>query len=89
MARLALVVITLNEEKNIERCLSSASGLADELIVVDSGSHDRTIELAQQMGAKVIFHPSKTTLARKITRLARLHPIGYSLSMQMKRSPTH
>lgn len=65
MARLALVVITLNEEKNIERCLSSASGLADELIVVDSGSHDRTIELAQQMGAKVIFHPFRNHISQK------------------------
>ena len=51
--RLTVVVITKNEEKNIERCLNSVLW-ADEIIVVDSGSEDRTVELAQSLGAKVI-----------------------------------
>lgn len=49
---LSLVVITLNEEKNIERCLKSVP-FASEIIVVDSGSQDRTQEIAKSFGAKV------------------------------------
>ncbi len=65
MARLALVVITLNEEKNIGRCLDSVSGLADEIIVVDSGSDDRTTDIARQWGAKIIFHPFENHISQK------------------------
>lgn len=65
MARLALVVITLNEEKNIERCLRSVEPLADEIIVVDSGSNDRTVEIARERGAKVIVHPFENHISQK------------------------
>lgn len=65
MARLALVVITLNEEKNIERCLRSVEPLADEIIVVDSGSQDRTVEIARERGAKVIVHPFENHVSQK------------------------
>ncbi len=50
---LALVVITRNEESNIGRCLASVSGLAAEMVVVDSGSTDRTREIAEAAGARV------------------------------------
>lgn len=50
---ISLVVITLNEERNIERCLQSVP-FADEVIVVDSYSSDRTVQIAQGLGAKVI-----------------------------------
>lgn len=50
---LSLVVITLNEEKNIERCLRSVP-FADDIVVVDSFSTDRTAELAGSLGARVI-----------------------------------
>lgn len=49
----SLVIITLNEEKAIERCIRSVP-FADEVIVVDSGSTDQTVSLAQKCGAKVI-----------------------------------
>lgn len=49
---LSLCVITLNEEKNIRRCLSSVP-FASEIIVLDSGSTDTTRTLAQDLGAKV------------------------------------
>ncbi|MGC8864288.1 MAG: glycosyltransferase family 2 protein [Bacteroidales bacterium] len=65
MARLALVIITLNEEKNIERCIKSVEPLADEIIVVDSGSQDRTVQIAQDMGAKVIFRPFDNHISQK------------------------
>ena len=50
---MSLVVITLNEEANIERCLKSVP-FAAEIIVVDSFSTDRTVEIAQKCGARVI-----------------------------------
>lgn len=49
------VVITLNEARNIERCLASLS-MCDELLVVDSGSTDGTVELARSHGARVVHH---------------------------------
>lgn len=48
---ISLVVITLNEEANIERCLKSVS-FASDIVVLDSGSTDRTVEIAKQCGAR-------------------------------------
>ncbi len=45
--------MTLNEESNLARAVESLR-CCDEIVVVDSGSHDRTVELAQQLGARVI-----------------------------------
>jgi glycosyltransferase involved in cell wall biosynthesis len=53
MTGLSSIVITLNEEHNIAECLASV-GFSDEIIVIDSGSTDRTVQLAQAAGAKVI-----------------------------------
>lgn len=54
---LSVVVITYNEEANIRRCLESVHGIADEVIVLDSGSQDQTRAIAAQMGARVEIHP--------------------------------
>jgi glycosyltransferase involved in cell wall biosynthesis len=51
--KITVCVITKNEAHNIERCLASVQW-ADELVVVDSGSADKTVELAEKLGAKVI-----------------------------------
>lgn len=53
---LSAIVLTRNEEGNISDCLKTLSG-ADEILVVDSGSTDRTVELAEQAGARVLHHP--------------------------------
>ncbi len=53
---LTALVITLNEEANIARCLRSLSW-ADEVLVVDAGSTDRTREIASSLGARVLEHP--------------------------------
>ncbi|MEW6056836.1 MAG: glycosyltransferase family 2 protein [Bdellovibrionota bacterium] len=50
---ISATVIVLNEEQDLPRCLESL-GFADEIIVVDSGSTDRTAEIAQRMGARLI-----------------------------------
>ncbi|RKX25292.1 MAG: glycosyltransferase family 2 protein [Candidatus Zixiibacteriota bacterium] len=55
MNRISVVIITKNEEENLSRCLDSVRW-ADEIIVVDSKSTDRTLEIAEQYGAK-IFRP--------------------------------
>lgn len=53
--KISVTVITKNEEANIERCLRSVP-FADEIVVVDSGSDDRTMELARQFTDRVVFH---------------------------------
>ena len=75
--QLSVVIITLNEEANIGRTLASVQPLiADgkgEIIVVDSGSTDRTVEIAKALGAKVFveewkgFAPQKNSAIEKAT----------------------
>ncbi|MFO7844024.1 MAG: glycosyltransferase family 2 protein [Bacteroidales bacterium] len=57
MIKISVVIITFNEEKNIERCLQSVQNVADEIVVVDSFSTDKTTEICQKYNAKVILHP--------------------------------
>jgi glycosyltransferase involved in cell wall biosynthesis len=54
-ARVSVLVPTLNEELNLTECLQSVAW-ADEVFVVDSFSHDRTVEIARARGAQVIQH---------------------------------
>ena len=56
MPKISCVLITRDEEKNITQCLAGAA-FCDEIIVVDSGSGDRTRELAEARGAKVFMRP--------------------------------
>ena len=51
--KITATLITLNEEENLPRALSSL-GCCDDIVVVDSGSNDRTVEIARQYGARVI-----------------------------------
>jgi len=52
MTRLSACLITLNEEHNLPRALASLRGIADEIVVVDSGSTDGTEAIAREQGAK-------------------------------------
>src|SRR5580658_2288359 len=52
---LSVAMIAMNEESNLPRTLESVKW-ADEIIVVDSGSKDRTIEIAKSFGAKASYH---------------------------------
>jgi glycosyltransferase involved in cell wall biosynthesis len=52
-AKLSVAIITLNEEKHLPSCLKSVEGIADEIVVVDSGSTDKTVDIARKYGAKV------------------------------------
>ncbi|MBP5677280.1 MAG: glycosyltransferase family 2 protein [Bacteroidales bacterium] len=53
---ISAVIITKNEERNIGRCLASLKGVADEIIVVDSGSTDGTEALCREAGARFEYH---------------------------------
>jgi glycosyltransferase involved in cell wall biosynthesis len=55
--RLSVVLAVRNEESNIGRCLESVKDIADEMIVVDEYSTDKTREIAQNLGAKVYLEP--------------------------------
>lgn len=66
MLKLSVVLATRNEEKNISSCLESVKDLADELVVVDENSSDKTRAIAKSYGARVfkvrhepIFHKTK------------------------------
>ena len=52
----SVVMITKNEEHNIARALKSVASWASEILVVDSGSTDNTVQIAESFGAKVIFN---------------------------------
>jgi len=72
--KLSVVLSTRNEEENIARCLASVKNIADEIIIVDEESFDKTREIAKKMGAKVfvepheeIFHITKQKALNKAT----------------------
>jgi tetratricopeptide (TPR) repeat protein len=54
---ISLTLIVKNEEPTLPACLASAAGLVDEIIVVDTGSADRTKEVAAGLGARVVDFP--------------------------------
>lgn len=53
---ISVVILTLNEEQNLPGCLASAAG-CDDVVVLDSGSTDRTVEIARAAGARVFVNP--------------------------------
>lgn len=63
--KLSAVVITYNEEKNIGRCLASLRGVADDIVVVDSYSSDRTEEICHDFGARFIAHTFHSHIEQK------------------------
>jgi glycosyltransferase involved in cell wall biosynthesis len=71
-APVAVVVLTFNEERNVAACLGSVAGWCKELFVVDSGSTDRTVALAESFGARVVTHPFESHAAQWQWALATL-----------------
>ena len=55
MAKISACIISFNEEKKIEDCLKSLDGIVDEIVVVDSNSTDKTVEIARKYTDKIIF----------------------------------
>lgn len=56
MNDITAIILAKNEEVNIGRCIDSIQGLADRIVVVDSGSTDKTIEIAKSLGAEIYQH---------------------------------
>ncbi|MEN6595510.1 MAG: glycosyltransferase family 2 protein [Clostridiaceae bacterium] len=56
MADVTAIVLTFNEEMNIENCIRSLAGFCKRVVVVDSGSTDRTLEIARSLGADVLHN---------------------------------
>ena len=52
---LSAVMIVKNEEENLPRCLDSIRNIAQEIVIIDTGSTDRTVEVAQAYNAKMGF----------------------------------
>ena len=63
--RLTTIILTHNEEKNLPACLKSIEGLDCELLIVDSGSTDRTLEIATSAAARIIQHPFENYAAQR------------------------
>ncbi|MFN5620557.1 MAG: glycosyltransferase family 2 protein [Flavobacteriales bacterium] len=63
--KLSAAIITFNEERNLSRCLKSLVDIADEIIVVDSYSTDRTQAIAESFGARFIQHPFEGHIQQK------------------------
>ena len=75
LMKLSVGIITFNEENRIGKTLDSVREIADEIIVVDSGSNDRTVEIALAKGAKVFVEkwkgygpPKKISVFKKNAR---------------------
>lgn len=69
--KLSVGIITFNEEKILETTLNSVKKIADEIVILDSDSSDRTVEIAEKFGAKVYseewkgFGPQKNSVIEK------------------------
>lgn len=55
--RLSVVIIAQNEEECIANAIKSCSAFADEIVIIDGGSHDQTIKIARELGCKVYSNP--------------------------------
>ena len=70
MPLLSVAIITCDEERNLARTLASVS-FADEIVVVDSGSRDRTVEIARSFGARVFVRDWPGFAAQKNFAIAQ------------------
>lgn len=93
MPKLSVVIITFNEEKNIARCIDSVEAIADDIVVVDSFSTDKTEELCKSRGVRFIQHKFEGHIEQKnwaITQALYPHVLSLdadeSLDEKLKKS---
>ncbi|HEY2806156.1 MAG TPA: glycosyltransferase family 2 protein [Gemmatimonadales bacterium] len=88
MIPISVVIIAKDEERNIGRCLESVRGVADDVVVVDSGSTDRTVEICLAAGARVVKHPFAGHVEQKNWALTQSrHPHVLSLDADEALTP--
>lgn len=85
---ISAIIISHNEEKNIGRCIDSLHGLVAEIIVVDSGSTDRTAEICREKGVRFETHAWEGYAAQKnYANSLAAHPLLLSLDADEAISP--
>ena len=62
MADITAIILTKNEEVNIEKCIRSIKPIVKRIVVVDSGSTDNTVNVARDLGAEVMINELKPFL---------------------------
>tara|TARA_B100000886_G_C20335808_1_gene454449 strand:- start:2 stop:763 length:762 start_codon:yes stop_codon:yes gene_type:complete len=80
MTKISGLIITFNEEKNIERCIRSMIPVCDEIIVIDSGSTDSTVDIANRLGARSIYNPFEGHIEQKNYAISKAN-YDYVLSL--------
>ena len=86
--KISACLITLNEERNLPRCLKSIAPLVDEILIVDSGSTDATLEIAGKFGARVVHQAWLGYVGQKNFALDRVaHPWVLSIDADEEISP--
>ncbi|MDZ4742294.1 MAG: glycosyltransferase family 2 protein [Verrucomicrobiota bacterium] len=86
--KLSFCLITKNEEANLPRCLTSVAPLADEIIVLDTDSTDRTVQIAREYGASVFVEEWKGYGAQKNSAAQKAsHPWVFSIDADEEISP--
>lgn len=86
MVQLSVVIITFNEERNIGRCLDAVKAFADDIVVVDSFSTDRTEAICLEKGARFIRHAFEGHIQQKNWAITQAkHP--YVLSLDADEAP--
>lgn len=88
MISLSVVIITLNEERNILRCINSVREIADEIVVIDSFSTDRTKQICIENNVKVVEKPFLGFNEQKnFALLQATYPLVLSLDADEALSP--
>ena len=86
--KISACLITLNEERNLARCLQSIAPLVDEILVVDAGSTDTTLDIAARFGARVVHQDWLGYVGQKNFALAQaLHSWVLSIDADEEISP--
>ncbi len=65
-------MIVKNEEQYLDNCLKSIKDIADEIVIVDTGSNDRTVEIAKKYTDKIYFHPWKDSFSEARNHCIRI-----------------
>jgi glycosyltransferase involved in cell wall biosynthesis len=85
---ISFCIITLNEEAHLDRCLKSCRELADEVVIVDSGSTDQTARIAAEHGARFELQRWQGYVAQKNSALGRAsHDWAFSIDADEELSP--